>query len=168
MDYRYFYYVEGQCEKKLIDLLKEHQLVLPGRSEVFNATQDLFNSARLRLLPPRSVVILIFDTDTCELNALIKNIRTLRAQQNVLHVWCVTSVENLEDKLIRSTDVKDLKKLLNCKRISDFKQSFISEKHLYEKLSDHQFDLSKLWITEPPMAYLKESITNQGFRIKHK
>ena len=68
MDYRYFYYVEGQCEKKLIDLLKEHQLILPGRIEVFNATQDLFNSARLRLLPPRSVVILIFDTDTGELN----------------------------------------------------------------------------------------------------
>lgn len=168
MDYRYFYYVEGQCEKKLIDLLKEHQLILPGRIEVFNATQDLFNSARLRLLPPRSVVILIFDTDTGELNALIRNIQALRAQQNVLHVWCVTSVNNLEDELLRCTDVKELKKMLNCKRNSDFKQAFIAEKHLYEKLINHHFDFSKLWITNPPEAYMIAGVSNQGSKIKRR
>ena len=38
-------------EKKLIDLLRDRQLVLPGKTEVFNVTQDLFNRPRLRLLP---------------------------------------------------------------------------------------------------------------------
>ncbi len=166
MNYRYLYFVEGRCEKRLIDLLKEQQLVLPGRLEIFNATQDLFNNARLRLLPPHSVVILIFDTDTGALNALTQNIRELKRQQNVDRVWCVTQVDNLEDELVRCTDVREVKSLLKCRRNSDFKQAFIAEKHLYEKLLSHHFDFSKLWVTDPPQAYLGAGISNDGSRIK--
>ena len=55
----YQYYVEGQCEKKLIDELKKHQLVIPGNVNVKNVTQEFLGPGHLRLLPPDTVVILL-------------------------------------------------------------------------------------------------------------
>ena len=38
---RYHYYVEGQCERKLIDELKRQQLpIISGKIDVFNAVQE--------------------------------------------------------------------------------------------------------------------------------
>lgn len=166
MNNRYFYYVEGKCEKKLIETLKEQQLILPGKTEVFNATQDLFNNARFRLIPPHSTIILVFDTDRKDTHALVQNICALKKQKNVKHIYCIPQVECLEDELLRCTDAKSLKELINCKSISGFKQAFLSEKNLYPKLINHCFDLSKLWNAQPSQEYLNESIMNDGAKIK--
>ena len=47
---RYHYYVEGNCEKKLIDEFKKQQLpIISGKIDVFNAVQEEFTNTRLRL-----------------------------------------------------------------------------------------------------------------------
>lgn len=166
MNYRLLYYVEGQCEKKLIDTLKEHQCVLPGKIEVFNVTQDVFNDMRIRLIPPKSIIVLVFDTDVKLADVLLENIAVLGKQNNVIHLYCVPQVRNLEEELVRSTDVKAPKEILNCKGNADFKGAFIKEKRLYEKLMNHHFDLSKLWNTFPPDEYSKMGIKNSGSFIK--
>lgn len=60
---RYHYYVEGNCEKKLIDEFKKQQLpIISGKIDVFNAVQEEFTNTRLRMLPENTVVILVFDS----------------------------------------------------------------------------------------------------------
>ena len=49
---RYHYYVEGNCEKKLIDEFKKQQLpIVSGKIDVFNAVQEEFTNIKLRMLP---------------------------------------------------------------------------------------------------------------------
>ena len=162
----FHYYVEGQCEKKLLQTLKDKQLIVSGKIEVFNVTQDLFNATRLRLLPPNSVIVLVFDTDVKETDTLVQNICSLRKQTGIYDVFCIPQVRNLEDEIIRCTEIRTLKELLNCKSNSDFKQAFIAEKNLYEKLRSHYFDIQKLWSTEPAEEYRKQGIRNQSREIK--
>ena len=72
---RYHYYVEGNCEKKLIDEFKKQQLpIISGKIDVFNAVQEEFTNTRLRLLPENTVVILVFDTDTGIVEILNRNL----------------------------------------------------------------------------------------------
>ena len=50
------YYVEGECEKKLIDALKgEKKGLLAGKVEVFNFVRDRFSELRIRTLKSKSI-----------------------------------------------------------------------------------------------------------------
>ena len=160
----YQYYVEGQCEKKLIDELKKHQLVIPGNVNVKNVTQEFLGPGHLRLLPPDTVVILLFDTDAGNPSILQKNMITLNKYRNIISVWCVCQVENLEAELVRATTVREVKALLGCQSNKDFKSSFISERYLLEKLNHHGFRLEALWSTSPGGTF--SGIINDGWRIK--
>lgn len=162
----YYYFVEGECEKKLVETLKQCRLIIPGKVKVFNVVQELIGTTLLRTISSNAIIILLFDTDTLKVNALKQNIQYLR--ENDLSVICVTQVKNLEDELLRCTTAKTLKNLLNCRSNSNFKQAFIAEKNLFNKLEHHQFDIEKIWSTEPPEQYQKQGICNQGKMIKTK
>ena len=75
-------------------------------------------------------------------------------------------VTNLEEELIRCTDVRQVRQLLNCKTNSEFKNAFIEEKRLYEKLQSHHFDFEKLWAEKPGEAFQKAGIQNESKWIK--
>ena len=106
---RYHYYVEGNCEKKLIDEFKKQQLpIISGKIDIFNAIQEVFSNTRLRMLSENTVVILVFDTDTGIIETLYRNVEILKKHPT----WCVMQVHNLEDEIKRSTDVKEIKDLL--------------------------------------------------------
>jgi len=165
-DIRYQYYVEGQCEKKLIEELKRRQAVISGKVNVFNVKQKVFTNERLRTLVRNTVVILVFDTDTKELKTLRDNISILRRHKNIREIWCVMQVENLEDELKRAAQVREIKDLLGCKSDKDFKSAFIAEKNLLEKLDKKGFTFAELWTTRPPREY--NDLENAGYRIKKK
>ena len=162
---RYQYFVEGETEKKLIEEFKRAgNLILPGSVNTLNVKQKLLTSARLANLAENTVVILVFDTDTDGLAVLRKNIQTLIKSRNVLDVWCVTQVKNLEDELLRSTDVHEIKELIGCRSNSDFKRDWLREKHLLEKLKRHSFRISVFWSSQPQGEYA--DIENCGYRVK--
>ena len=164
---RYQYYVEGKCEQKLISVLKDQKTwIISGKVEVFNVIQETFSNIRLRQLSPNTIVILVFDTDTSNSNILNKNLQILRKAPNVKAVWCVMQVNNFEDEIRRSTNIREIKDLLNCKSNSEFKHAFVIEKRVFEKLMTHEFDYTKLWVTDPPHAF--EGIDNDGIRIKQR
>ena len=103
---RYHYYVEGNCEKKLIDEFKKQQLpIIAGKIDVFNAIQEEFSNTRLRMLPENTVVILVFDTDTGIVETLFKNLEILKRHPHVKETWCVMQVHNLEDEIKRSKQI---------------------------------------------------------------
>ena len=69
------YYVEGECEKKLIDALKgEKKGLLAGKVEVFNFVRDRFSELRIRTLKSKSIIILVYDIDVPMTSVLKHNI----------------------------------------------------------------------------------------------
>ncbi len=163
---RYQYYIEGKCEKHLIRTLIEHQLILPGKTEVLNPVQEAIKATHLRLLPKKTTIVLIFDTDTPDIDMLKKNLGFLRLQPNIHDIITIPQIRNLEDELLRCTDIHRIRDLLNCSHDSDFKTAFVEEKRLFEKLTAHKFDIRKLWSSSPIAPYTSLNIQNQGERIK--
>ena len=162
---RYQYYVEGETEKKLIEELKKAgNMILAGSVNTFNVKQKELTRATLANLSSETTVIMIFDTDTKNTEILLSNIETLRKSRNVKEIWCVTQVENLEDELIRSTNIREIKDLTSSKSNSDFKRDWIRGKNLVEKLRKHGFNYALFWSTQPGDPY--RNIENCGYKIK--
>ena len=163
---RFHYYVEGKCEKKLVRILIDQHLIIPGQTDVLNPVQELIKATHLRSLPKKTNIVLIFDTDTPEIAILRKNIAFLKSRINVQNVYIIPQIRNLEEELVRCTNIRYVRELLNCNHDSDFKTAFIEEKRLFEKLQAHDFDIKKLWSTQPIKPLLDLGIENQGDSIK--
>lgn len=162
---RYQYFVEGQCEQKLVTALKDQKnLIISGKISVFNIIQEVLTPMRLRTLADNTTVILIFDTDKKEAAILEKNINILKGIKKISDIWCVMQVENLEDELVRSTNIREIKELLHCKSNKEFKRDFLAEKNVFGKLQDHGFNLKKLWNSVPDKPFTKYE--NGGIKIK--
>ena len=163
------YYVEGECEKKLIKTLIAQNLVIPGQIDVLNPVQEHIKSTHLRKLPSKTTVILIFDTDISNTDILTANLRFLSSFTNIREIITIPQVRNLEEELVRCTDIPDLRRirdLINCEHSSTFKTAFIEEKRLYEKLQAHHFSLELLWSETPDICFTRIGIRNQGGLIK--
>ena len=66
-DKNYVYYVEGQCEEKLLKTLKtDMRLIQPGKVIKRNVIQDKLRQAQLNTLKKGTTAVLVFDTDTDE------------------------------------------------------------------------------------------------------
>lgn len=92
----YQYYVEGQDEEKLIQVLKtELRLIEPGKVEKFNVVSEELTKLRIMSLKMGTIVVLVFDTDAGNINTLKKNIKFLKEQKAIKNVLCITQVKNL-------------------------------------------------------------------------
>lgn len=162
---KYHYFVEGETEKKLInEFKKEMTLIQSGSVNVFNIVEKRIPNSMITNLSSNTTVILLFDTDTKKTDILNENIVKLKKSRNVKTVWLVMQVEDLEDELIRSTDVKEIKTLIGCRSNSDFKRDFLKEKRLMAKLYGHNFDIKKMWVTKPSKEY--DAFQNDADKIK--
>lgn len=161
----YQYYVEGEDEEKLLKVLKsDMSLIIPGKVQKFNAVQQKFTNARLMQLKPNTTVILVFDTDTTNDTILKANISILNKCSAVNTIICITQVLNIEDELIRSCDITQIKELTGSKTNREFKHDFITDSNTKQKLTNHCFDISKLWMMNPREGY--DGIINGADKIK--
>lgn len=72
----YHYFVEGQDEEKVVQVLKtDLRCIVPGKVQVFNVIEQKLTKMRLMSLKPDTVVVLVFDTDTGKTATLLDNIR---------------------------------------------------------------------------------------------
>ena len=68
----YHYYVEGDDEKKVIDTLKTSmQLIISGKVDVFNVIERKFTRNQIMRLKQGTIVVLVFDTDTNQVDTLL-------------------------------------------------------------------------------------------------
>ncbi len=142
----YHYFVEGEDDAKVINILKtDLRLIIPGKVQVFNVMQEKITNPRLMSLKADTIVILVFDTDVGETDTLLENIKTLKKAQNVKDVFCITQVKNLEDELIRSCDIKQIKDLTGSKSNGDFKRDMLKDNTFDQKLQRHHFDFDIFW-----------------------
>jgi hypothetical protein len=144
------YFVEGEDEEKVLSVLKtDMQLIVPGKVNKLNVVQDKISKARLMNLRPETSVVMVFDTDTFNVNVLKENIEILKNTSFVRSIICVTQVKNLEDELIRSCDIKNIRELTGSKTDSGYKHDLIKASNLAALLKKHGFDMRKFWIMEP-------------------
>lgn len=152
----YLYLVEGETEEKLVSVLKtELQVIVPGKVQKFNILQKALQESYVRHFKPNTVVICVFDTDIdhLSLNIFNQNMKILQnARYVVNHVVCIPQVKNLEDELIRSTDIDHVQDLLPSLSIKEYKRDLvrINRDKLALKLQQHHFQIDKLWIKNPP------------------
>lgn len=91
------YYVEGEDEKKLVSVLKSNMGVIkPGKVQKLNVLQSQITDANLRTLKNGTVVVLVFDTDTGQVELLNKNIRKLKECRFISAIITIPQVPNLE------------------------------------------------------------------------
>ncbi len=159
------YYVEGDDEKRLINVLKsELKLIRPGKVQKLNVLTQKITDAMIRTYKSNTLVVLIFDTDTNNANILNENIEKLRACTAVSDIITIPQVLNLEDELVRSCNVRNARELLNSSSIKNFKRDFINITNLSDKLVQHKFDINTFWTQKPNEPY--KHIDNQSKKIK--
>lgn len=154
----YHYFVEGDTERKFIEVIKENKYVYSGRIEKRNLLEKKISDNILKNIQKNTDIVIIFDTDVIDINninILDKNIEIFENNDRIKKVILIPQVKNLEDELIYSTKIKKIKDLLESKSDKDFKRDFISCNNLMKKLEEKEFKISKLWSREATDIYKK-------------
>lgn len=165
--YIFQYYVEGDDEKHLINVLKnELKMITPGKVQKLNVVDQKITDAMTRAYKDGTVVVMIFDTDTGDVNILNENIAKLKRCSSVSKIITIPQVLNLEDEIVRSCNVRNAKKLLNSRSTKNFKRDFINVSNLGAKLTEHKFDINLFWNQNPREPY--QHIENRSSEVKLK
>lgn len=151
----YEYYVEGKTEEIFIKVLhNELDLIQAGKIKRFNVVQEQLKNSHLINLKKNTIIVLVFDTDTCSTDILNSNIKFLEKKSYIKEVIILPQVNNFEDELCRCCNISNkIESLINCKSPKDFKSEFIKCKNLKEHLIRTNFDISKMWITKPKSSF---------------
>lgn len=148
------YYCEGEDDQKLIDALKVFpSKILPGKSKKLNVIQSLIPKSILLGIKPETNVALVFDTDvTTNLDVIKKNIENIRKYCHGVKIIYLLQVKNLEDELVRCTDVKMILELTKSKSLSNFKTDFrkMKDEQCRNTLDRHKIDVDRMWTTKAP------------------
>ncbi len=161
------YYVEGPDDKVVIDTLKtKMKLVIPGKVEVLNVVTTPIPEMRLRVLSPKTMAVLVFDTDAGSRDILNANIQKLKKCAAITEVVIIPQVPRLEGELVRSCNIRQIRELLNSKTNDEFKRDVLRVTNLDAKLREHKFDINRFWVTSPTSPY--QDIPNQAAKVKLK
>lgn len=165
-DIYYQYYVEGECEKCMINALKtQFRCIIPGKVECFNAVQNIFTCSRLRSLKTGTNIVLVYDTDTNDITNLQKNIIFLKNQSAIANVFCIPQVYNLEDELIFSCRIRKVGDLTQCQTVKDFKRTFIACTNIDVRLKKCHFSMDRFWSRIPSNSFQTFGNDSKQIRI---
>lgn len=148
------YFVEGRCEEKLLNALKEQpQKILPGRIKVFNVIQNSLSSSQLITIQPGTTIVLVFDTDIAQTDCLKGNIRRLKKYCSKVKIVFLSQVLNFEDELVRCSDLKCASDLTHSRHSKDFKRDFCAMTNARSSLERVNLSVERLWIENPPEEF---------------
>lgn len=91
------------------------------------------------------------------------NNKLISSSMNVLRVICVTQVKNLEDELICSCDIRNIRELTNSRSDREYKSDLIRITNLAERLKKCCFCKELFWSKDPDGAF--KDIQNQADKI---
>ena len=149
------YYVEGRCEEKLLNALKEQpQKVQSGRVKVFNIIQNTLSNSQLITIQPGTTVTLVFDTDVAQTDCLKENIAKLRKYCSKIKIVFLAQVLNFEDELVRCSDLKAVTELTHSRSNKDFKRDFCAMTNTRAALERVSLKAEMLWTEEPPEEFV--------------
>lgn len=148
------YFVEGECEEKLINALKEKpSRVCPGKVKRVNVIQSELSTSQLVQIQAGTVVVLVFDTDVPKTEYLKKNIRLLKEKCTGVKIVCLAQVLDFEEEIVRCTDVVCAEDLTHSRSKKDFKRDFCATTNTRLLLERHHLDVDALWKRTPPEVF---------------
>lgn len=150
------YFVEGSCERQLIEALKyELRRLVPGKVVVLNIITEEIPRRTVNMIQQGTVVAFVYDTDVEKTDILLKNIRRVKEYVGQVKILHLAQVLNFEDEIVRSTDVKKAQELTKSTGVNKFKADFCRMKvpDCRSALERHHIDVSKLWCKEPPEKF---------------
>jgi len=161
------YFVEGECEEKIIKVFQKNKAnrFIPGKVEILNAAFEKISKMRIMQMKKNTTVILVYDTDKFNIDILKNNVSILKKSANIESVIHVQSIEKFEDEIVYSTDIKSINDVFKTANEKDFKNRFIECKALIEKLSKINFNFNKIWTRCSNNKSLHD-FTNEGSKIK--
>lgn len=154
MKNNYIYFVEGKCEATLLAALKEQpQKIVSGKVKVFNVIANLIPRSQLLTIQTDTTIIFVFDTDVSVTEQLRKNIELVSMYCSKTKIIFLPQVKNLEDELVRCTDVNNVAELTHSRSNKDFKRDFCALTNCRDVLNRHQLDVLRLWTQNPPEVF---------------
>lgn len=142
------YFVEGECERKLINAIK-NKYIQSGKIKIANISQKIIHPAILRTLEKNAICVMIVDTDVLYNNKkcfqkILENKKNL--EKNGVNYIFIYQDKNLEDEIVKSTSLKKISEMFGVKSIGEHKTIFIENKNLLQKLESIEFDVNKIWL----------------------
>ena len=156
MNNKCIYYVEGPCEQQLVAALKQNPAkLIPGKIKVYNVVQNLIPKSQLLSIQCGTTIVLVFDTDVEQTTNLKKNLERLRKYCGRLYIVYLPQVLNLEDELVRCTDVQNVIDLTRSNGVRNFKTDFckLKVKDCRAMLERHGLKTERPWTTKVPEAF---------------
>ena len=163
------YFVEGKCEERMLNALKEYpQKIIPGRIKIFNVIQELLPKSQLVTIQAGTTIVLVFDTDVYNTGYLKENIILLDRFCTKIKLVYLPQVLNLEDELVRCSNVKSVVELTHSKSNKDFKRDFCSMTNIRMVLDRYDLDIDRLWTEKTPhqFDFIKEN--SHEIKMNHK
>lgn len=166
MSKQIIYYVEGDCEKKFIDIYKTnpYNVFVHGKVYVFNFINKIITLDRLSALSRNSTIVLIYDTDVANTNNLEANIKILRDHgfHDIIHIQ---SIKTFEDELVYSTSIRNINEIFNTESDNEFKSKFlrVGNDSIESRLKKLNFNEELIWSrkTSDPLFLKYYSKENQ-------
>lgn len=102
-----------------------------------------------------TTVVFVFDTDVSQTSNLQKNLELLGRYCGKLKIVFLPQVLNLEEELVRCTDVKTVTELTKSGSVKNFKTDFckMKTKECRSMLERHKLDCERLWMTKTPEGF---------------
>ncbi|MCR5350801.1 MAG: hypothetical protein K6E20_07415 [Acholeplasmatales bacterium] len=162
----YQYFVEGECEEKLINALKSRPIeyLTSGKVMVFNFTNKLITNQRIAVLNRDTTIILVYDIDVNKTEILDKNIEKLR-KFGFTKIYHVQSIDNFEDEIVYSTNLKSINSLFGTVGTEELKKEFIHSSNIIKKLDSVDFNKDKLWSRTNTKEPFKKYSTKESLKI---
>lgn len=91
---------------------------------MYNVVQNLIPKSQMLSIQAGTTIALVFDTDVEQTAKLKKNLELLGRYCGKLHIVFLPQVLNLEDELVRCTDVKNVSELTRSNSVRNFKSDF--------------------------------------------
>jgi len=142
----YHYFVEGECEQKLLNTYRvsPYELFISGKVTVFNFINKKLDYSRIRVLDRSTIIILVYDIDVNVTKTLEYNLSLLK-KFGFNKIYHIQSINNFEDEIVFSTDIPNINKLFNTQGNDEFKSEFIHCSNIIKKLNDVKFNVDKIW-----------------------
>jgi hypothetical protein len=148
------YFVEGKCEERLLNALKENpQKIQPGRIKIFNVVQERLPKSQLITIQAGTTVVLVFDTDVSRTDCLKENIKRLSTFCAKIKLVFLPQVLNIEDELVRCCEIKNVIELTHSRSNKDFKRDFCALKNVRAVLEKANLNIKSLWTENTPSEF---------------
>lgn len=123
---------------------KDIKIFKNGETILLNIMNEKLTGLKIQQIKEDDLVVLIYDTDVNKTNILEYNISFFKSLRinNIIHVQ---SVENFEDELIYSCNIKNVNEIFKTTKVKEFKSKFIKCKNIKEKLKEIDFNGEKIW-----------------------